>query len=87
VRIPRRAGLTCREVVELVTNYVEGALSRRDRRRFEAHIAACDGCEAYLEQMRLTIEALGRVPESSISPAARDELTAAFRDWRRAGQG
>jgi anti-sigma factor RsiW len=83
MRIPLRAGLACREVVELVTDYFEGALSRRDRRRFEAHIAACDGCTAYLEQMRLTIEALGHVPEGSISPSAREELVGAFRDWRR----
>jgi anti-sigma factor RsiW len=82
MRIPLRAGLTCREVVELVTDYFEGTLSRRDRRRFEAHIAACDGCTAYLEQMRVTIEALGSVPESSISQHAREELTRAFRDWR-----
>ena len=82
MRVPLRAGLTCREVVELVTSYLEGALSRRDRRRFEAHIAACDGCTAYLEQMRLTIEAVGRVPESSLSRDAREELTRAFRDWR-----
>ena len=87
MRVPlRRAGLTCREVVELVTDYVEETLPRRDRRRFEAHIAACDGCTTYLEQMRMTIEALGRVPESSISPSARDALVGAFRDWR-AGQG
>jgi anti-sigma factor RsiW len=77
-----RPGLACREVVELVTDYLEGALSRRDRRRFEAHIAGCDGCTAYIEQMRLAIEALGRVPESSISPRAREELTRAFQDWR-----
>ena len=85
MRVPLRAGLTCREVVELVTRYLDGALSRRDRRRFEAHIAACDGCTAYLEQMRMTIEALGRVPESSISPAAREDLVRAFRDWREGG--
>ena len=82
MRIPLRAGLTCREVVELVTDYVEGTLSRRDRRRFEMHIAACDGCTAYLEQMRLTIEAVGHVSEGSISTPAREELTRAFRDWR-----
>ena len=82
MRIPLRAGLTCREVVELVTDYLEGGLSRRDRRRFEAHIAACDGCTAYLDQMRLTIEALGHVPESSIAPSAREALVGAFRDWR-----
>ena len=83
MRIPRRrAGLTCREVVELVTDYLEGALARPERRRFEAHIAACDGCTAYIEQIRLTIAAVGGVSEESLPPAARDELTRAFRDWR-----
>jgi anti-sigma factor RsiW len=82
MRVALRPGLACREVVELVTDYLEGALSRRDSRRFESHIAGCDGCTAYLEQMRLAIEALGRVPESSISPRAREELTRAFQDWR-----
>ena len=83
MRVPfRAAGLTCREVVELVTDYLEDTLSRRDRRRFEAHIARCDGCTAYLEQIRVSIAALGRVPEESISPAAREALVGAFRDWR-----
>jgi anti-sigma factor RsiW len=72
--------------VELVTDYFDGTLSRRDRRRFEAHIAACDGCAAYLKQMRLTVDALGRVPEESLPPSARAELVSAFRDWR-AGDG
>jgi anti-sigma factor RsiW len=85
MRVQLRAALMCREVVELVTDYLEGRLSRRDRRRFEAHIAACEGCTAYIEQMRLAVEALGRVPESSISPAARDALVGAFRDWREGG--
>ena len=85
MRIPLRAAdLTCREVVELVTDYLEGALSRRDRRRFERHLAACDGCTAYVEQMRLTIAAVGTVSERSLSPEARAELTAAFRGWRSA---
>ena len=82
MRVPLRAGLTCREVVELVTDYLEGALSGRDRRRFERHIAGCDGCTTYLAQMRLAIEALGRVPETAVSPRAREQLTHAFRDWR-----
>jgi predicted anti-sigma-YlaC factor YlaD len=82
MRVPLRAALTCREVVELVTDYLEGKLSRRDRRRFEAHIAVCEDCTAYLDQMRLAVEALGRVPETVVSPAAREELTRAFQDWR-----
>jgi anti-sigma factor RsiW len=74
--------LACQELVELVTAYFEGALSRRDRRRFEAHIGACDGCSAYVEQMRVTIQLTGILREEDVSPAARDELLHAFRDWR-----
>ena len=74
----------CRELVELVTDYFEGALSRRDRRRFERHIAGCDGCRTYVEQMRLTSQALGGLTEETISPEARDALLHAFRDWKAA---
>ena len=85
MRIPLRAGLTCREVVELVTDYVEGTLSRRDRRRFEAHIAACDGCTAYLEQFRTTVRLAGRLEPEAVGDDAMRALSAAFRTWR-AGQ-
>jgi anti-sigma factor RsiW len=74
--------MACQELVELVTAYLDGSLSRSDRRRFERHIRGCDHCTAYLEQMRLVIEATGRVTEDDLEPAARDELLAAFRDWR-----
>ena len=74
--------LACRELVELVTAYLDGSLSRRDRRRFEAHIAGCQNCTAYVEQMRLTIEATGSLTEEDLDPSARAELLAAFRDWR-----
>ena len=77
----RSGSLSCRELVELVTDYLEGALPRADRRRFEKHIAACDACTAYLEQIRLTITATGELTEEDIQPQARDELLAAFRDW------
>jgi anti-sigma factor RsiW len=80
--IGRRRPLTCRELVELVTEYLEGALSPRDQRRFEDHIADCPYCTNYLEQMRVTIRTLGRIEEESLSQQARDELLAAFRDWR-----
>jgi len=76
------SGIPCREMVELVTDYLEGALSWRERRRFERHIAGCDGCRAYLEQMRQTLRVLGRLDEETISPEARDALLHAFRDWR-----
>ena len=77
--------LVCRELVELVTDYLEGRLSRRDRKRFEQHIAGCDGCTAHLAQMRRTIAMTGRLTEEQIPAPARDELLAAFRDWRAAG--
>jgi anti-sigma factor RsiW len=73
--------LPCQELVELVTSYFEGSLSRRDRRRFEAHIGGCDHCTAYVEQMRETIETTGRLTEDDLEPQARDELLAAFRGW------
>ena len=75
--------LTCHEVVELVTDYLEGRLSRRDRRRFEEHLKACDGCTAYVEQMRLTLRALGKIEEKDISRRAKAELMDAFRDFKR----
>ena len=73
--------LACRELVELVTDYLEGRLSPGDRARFQAHLAECEHCETYLEQMRQTVRALGRLPEETLSADARDALTAAFRDW------
>ena len=73
--------LPCQELVELVTAYLDGSLSRRDRRRFEAHISGCENCTTYVEQMRETIEATGRLTEDDLEPAAREELLAAFRGW------
>ena len=75
--------LPCQELVELVTAYFDGGLSRRDRRRFNAHIKGCPHCTAYLEQMRLVIEASGELREEDIEPAARDELLEAFKGWQR----
>ena len=80
---PEPPEMPCRELVELVTDYLEGRLMPRDRARFEAHLAECEYCETYLEQMRQTIRVLGRLPEESLSIEARDALLAAFRDWRR----
>ena len=74
--------LRCQEVVELVTDYLEGALSSRDRRRFEAHIAGCEDCTRYLEQLRRTIDTVGRLPRETLPDEMRDELLAAFRAWR-----
>jgi anti-sigma factor RsiW len=76
--------MTCREFVELVTDYFEGALSKEDARRFEQHIQHCDLCTLYLEQMRVTIRTVGRIDEESISDEARDVLLHEFRNWRAA---
>jgi anti-sigma factor RsiW len=73
--------LTCREFVELVTDYLEERMAPAERDRFEAHLAICPGCQAYLDQMRETIAALGRLTEERLSPDARDALLAAFRGW------
>ena len=75
--------LPCRELVELVTDYLEDRLPPADRARFEAHLKDCEACRSYLEQFRQTIRALGRLPEESLSPEARDTLLAAFRTWSR----
>ena len=77
-------GLTCKEVVEIVTDYLEGALSPEDRARFEQHLAVCDGCTYYVEQMRETIRLSGKVTEDQIPVAQRERLLEAFRDWNRA---
>ena len=76
--------MSCQELVELVTDYLEGKLSWRQRRRFDKHIAACEWCDRYVEQMRVTIRTVGRIDADSISPQARDALLAAFRDFSRA---
>jgi anti-sigma factor RsiW len=82
VRLPAPRELTCREVVELVTDYLEGALPRRERRRVERHLAGCENCSRYLEQFRTTIATVGRLPEESLAPEVRAELLDAFRAWR-----
>jgi anti-sigma factor RsiW len=79
--IGRASDMSCQSLVELVTDYLEGALSRSDRRRFEKHIAGCDACTAYIEQIRLTITATGKVTEEDIEPQAREALLVAFRYW------
>jgi anti-sigma factor RsiW len=79
--LSRTPPLPCQELVELVTAYLDGGLSRRDRRRFEAHISGCEHCTAYLEQMRETIAATGRLTEADLDPEARDELIAVFAGW------
>jgi anti-sigma factor RsiW len=76
--------MTCRELVEVVTEYMEGTLPEPDRLRLEAHLAECPYCEEYLAQMWRTVETLGRLPSEVIDPARQDELLEAFRGWRNA---
>lgn len=78
----RRHAVVCREAVELVTDYLEGRLSGRDRARFEAHLADCPHCTRYLEQMRMTIAAAGRVEAEALAPEVRDELVTLYRRWQ-----
>ena len=74
--------MACRELVEVVSDYLEDRLPDHDRRRFEAHLAECPYCVTYMEQMRQTIETLGQLSLESISPQARAGLVEAFRGWR-----
>jgi anti-sigma factor RsiW len=78
--------MPCQELVELITAYLDGALSDVDRMRFEEHLESCRYCRTYLEQMRQTIRALGRLPETSIPEEAKAELLEAFRNWKK-GEG
>ncbi len=75
--------LSCREVVEILGDYLEGAMAPEDRARLEEHLAECDGCTSYLEQLRTTIGLSGRLPEEPVPPETMAPLLEAFRAWRR----
>ena len=75
-------GLTCKELVELITDYLENALPVPDRIRFENHLAECKDCTTYLRQMEQTIYLVGHLTEDPIVPANRNELLKLFRDWK-----
>lgn len=77
------AELTCQAFVELVTEYLEGTLSRDERARFEYHLADCPDCSVFLEQMRRTIQIVGRLSEESLSPEIKTDMLSRFRDWNR----
>ena len=74
--------IPCQEVVELVTDYLEGALSRRERRRFEHHLAGCPHCTAYLVQMHDTLRLTGRLVPEDLSPEVQREFGELYRNWR-----
>jgi predicted anti-sigma-YlaC factor YlaD len=78
----RRKDIVCQDAVELVTDYLEGALTRRQRRRFESHVRHCPNCAAYFEQIRLTIELTGTVEAEDLTPEAQAELKDLYRRWR-----
>jgi len=74
--------VVCRELVELVTPYLEDVLPANERAAIDRHLAQCDGCHTYVEQMRQTIRAIGHVPHEPITSRTRDEVLAIFRAWR-----
>ncbi len=76
------APLTCKEVVELISDYIEGTLPDDTRRRLEEHLAGCDGCTHYVEQVRETIRLTGKAEEQTLTPEDRSELLRLFRDWK-----
>jgi predicted anti-sigma-YlaC factor YlaD len=75
--------ITCQELVELVNDYFEGELTAGQTERFEQHLNDCAGCESYVDQMRITVETVGRMREQDMPPQVRDRLQTAFRDWKR----
>lgn len=77
--------MSCEELVELVTDYFEDALTAPERGRFEAHLHKCPGCHTYVEQMRTTIQLTGQLDPASLSPEARETLLEAFRKWKVEG--
>lgn len=75
--------LTCQELVELVTDYLEDRMPPDERMRFELHLCTCTGCRVYLDQIRAVVRASGRLAEEDLPPVVRDDLLEAFRRWRR----
>jgi anti-sigma factor RsiW len=78
----RRRDLVCQQAVELVSDYLEGALSRADRRRYEAHLTGCPHCTEYLAQMRKTIELTGTLTPDDLTPQMQDDFIGLYRRWR-----
>jgi anti-sigma factor RsiW len=77
--------LVCRQAVALVTDYLDDALPRRQRRRFEAHLRNCPNCSQYLIQIRLTIDTVGHVEAEELDPAVKDELIDLYRRFHQDG--
>jgi len=77
----RRRPLSCQQMVELVTEYLDGVMEPRRRAKFEAHLAGCDGCTNYVEQFRTTVSVVGRLEVSDVPEPVMAELISAFRHW------
>jgi anti-sigma factor RsiW len=75
--------ITCQELTEVLTDYLEGVMPAEDRARFEAHVAICDGCATYVEQMRQVIATVHELRPDEVEATAPDDLLAAFRAWKR----
>jgi len=75
--------LTCKQVTEVITDYLEGALTLWDRLRFQMHLGMCFSCRRYLRQMKYTIQTLGQLPSEPVPPNVRDELLTRFKSWRK----
>jgi len=75
--------MTCKELVELVTDYLEGVLPDDVRMSFERHVSGCSGCTNYLENMRQTIRLTGQIREENLTPQQRDDLLKLFHNWKR----
>jgi len=84
--LAHRNELVCQQMVELITDYLEGALTRSQRRRFERHLSGCEHCTEYLEQMRATIRLTGRLQAEDLSPEMQHEFAALYRRWRSEGE-
>jgi anti-sigma factor RsiW len=82
MRLFKRRELPCIELVEVITDYLEGAMPARKQRLLEEHLTACDGCTAYVEQMRRTIEVSGRLRAEDIPPELEERLLVAFESWK-----
>jgi len=75
--------ITCQELTEVVTDYLEGVMGAEERARFDAHLELCEGCVNYVSQMRQTIRAVGELDPAEVEATVPDDVLAAFRAWRR----
>ena len=82
LRLRRRRALVCRQAVELMSDYLEGALTERERARLETHLAGCPECSEYLAQLRVTIDTLGKCSPEDLPDETVDRLVDLYRSWQ-----